>query len=49
MKKSDAAAAGRARELRETIARYDRLYYVEGRPEVSDAEYDRLFRELKEL
>ncbi|MCY2959983.1 MAG: NAD-dependent DNA ligase LigA [Planctomycetota bacterium] len=49
MKKSDAATARRVRELRETIARYDRLYYVEGTPEVSDAEYDRLFRELKEL
>ena len=35
--------------LRERIARYDRLYYVEGTPEVSDAEYDQLFRELKEL
>lgn len=47
--KSDAATARRARELRETIARYDRLYYVDGKPEVSDAEYDRLFRELVEL
>ncbi|MBK7875946.1 MAG: NAD-dependent DNA ligase LigA [Planctomycetes bacterium] len=36
-------------ELRAAIRRHDRLYYVEGRPEVSDAEYDRLFRELKAL
>jgi DNA ligase (NAD+) len=43
------SAARRARDLRAEIARHDRLYYVEGRPEVSDAEYDRLFRELQEL
>ncbi|MBL8860858.1 MAG: NAD-dependent DNA ligase LigA [Planctomycetes bacterium] len=49
MAKSDPALARRARELRATIAHHDRLYYVEGRPEISDAEYDRLFRELEEL
>ncbi len=49
MPKSEAALARRARELRETIARHDRLYYIDGAPEVSDAEYDALFRELKEL
>ena len=49
MKKSDAAKARRARELRETIVQHDRLYYVEGKPEVSDAEYDRLFSELEEI
>jgi len=47
--KSEAALARRARELRETVARNDRLYYVDGTPEVSDADYDALFRELKEL
>jgi DNA ligase (NAD+) len=31
------------------LARHDRLYHVEGRPEISDAEYDRMFRELAEL
>ena len=31
------------------MRRHHRLYYVEGAPEVSDAEYDRLFRELKGL
>lgn len=49
MSKSEVALARRARELRETITRHDRLYYVDGAPEVSDAEYDALFRELKEL
>ncbi len=39
----------RLEALRDEIRRHDRLYYVEGRPEVSDAEYDRLFRELQGL
>lgn len=38
-----------ARALRETIRRHDFLYYVENRPEIGDAEYDRLFRRLREL
>jgi DNA ligase (NAD+) len=39
----------RIAELRAEILRHDRLYYVESRPEVSDAEYDALFVELKRL
>jgi len=35
--------------LREDIRRYDRLYYVESDPEISDSEYDQLMRRLKEL
>jgi DNA ligase (NAD+) len=34
--------------LRETIRRYDFLYYVEARPEVADLEYDALMRALQE-
>ena len=41
--------AERAAFLRREIARHDRLYYVEARPEVSDADYDRLYRELETL
>ena len=35
--------------LRDEIRRHDYLYYVKARPEISDSEYDRLFRELIEL
>jgi len=44
-----ADALQRLTELREAIHQHDYLYYVEARPEVSDAEYDRLMRELREL
>jgi len=39
----------RAEELRRLIERHNRLYYVEDAPEIDDAEYDRLFRELEGL
>ena len=31
------------------IERHNRLYYLQARPEISDAEYDVLLRELQEL
>ncbi len=40
------AAAERASFLRDELRRHERLYYVLARPEVSDAEYDALSREL---
>jgi len=44
-----AKAADRARELRSLVEHHNRLYYAEDRPEITDAEYDRLFRELESL
>ena len=41
--------AARAAELRAEIRRHERLYYVEDRPEITDAEFDALMRELKGL
>src|SRR5687767_5875373 len=35
--------------LRREIEDHDRRYYAEARPAISDAEYDALFRELREL
>src|SRR5262245_35993451 len=42
-------AAQRVAELREQIHHHDYLYYVEARPEIADAEYDALARELRDL
>jgi DNA ligase (NAD+) len=42
-------AIKRIGKLRSTIRHHDYLYYVEDRPEVSDEEYDRLYRELVAL
>src|SRR3989442_9904050 len=41
--------AARAAELRRLIERANYAYYVLDKPEMSDAEYDHLFRELQEL
>lgn len=42
-------AARRIEQLRAAIRRHDRLYFVEHAPEISDVEYDRLMRELRDL
>ena len=47
MKKTQAEK--RARELRNELHRHNRLYYVEAQPEISDREYDRLYRELTDI
>ena len=41
--------AARAEELRTLLHRHSHSYYVLDRPEIPDAEYDRLFNELKAL
>ena len=43
------AARERAAQLRDEVERHNRLYYVEDAPEITDAEYDGLFNELKQL
>ena len=44
-----ASPRARAGQLRREIERHNRLYYNEAAPEVSDAEYDAMFRELQDL
>lgn len=44
-----ATPESRASELREALHQANHAYYVLDRPTLSDPEYDRLFRELKEL
>lgn len=46
---SSKEAALKVESLREEIRRHVYLYYVQARPVVDDAEYDRLFRRLQEL
>ena len=42
-------ASQKIEQLRREIEGHDRLYYGEARPEISDADYDVIFRELKAL
>ncbi|HEY1921436.1 MAG TPA: NAD-dependent DNA ligase LigA [Tepidisphaeraceae bacterium] len=44
-----ASAEQKIRKLREELERHNYLYYVEGKPAVSDREFDGLMRELIEL
>ncbi len=43
------AAELRAAELRADLERHSELYYVYGRPQISDREFDSLMRELQDL
>lgn len=45
----DSAIVCQVQNLREQIIEHDYSYYVLDSPQISDAEYDRLFRELKDL
>ena len=42
-------AASRALALRQELQRHNHLYHVLDAPEVSDAQFDALLRELREL
>ncbi len=46
---TDAEAQKRHADLATEIQRHDHAYYVEGRPLISDREYDQLFGELQKL
>ncbi len=49
MTETAAALAARAEEMRRALERASHQYYVLDAPEISDLEYDRLFRALQEL
>lgn len=46
---SDRATVAEVESLRTEIRRHDALYYRDAAPEISDLEYDRLMKRLKEL
>ncbi|MES2358849.1 MAG: NAD-dependent DNA ligase LigA [Gemmatimonadota bacterium] len=47
--KGEDSPSARAKSLREILNRASHEYYVLDKPELSDAEYDRLFRELQQI
>jgi DNA ligase (NAD+) len=47
--RSDKAAKAKAEKLRREILFHEKKYYVDNDPQISDAEFDRLVRELRDL
>ena len=48
-RKKQVDPAARSSDLREQIRKHEHAYYVLDMPEISDAEYDALFLELRRL
>ncbi|NNE90689.1 MAG: NAD-dependent DNA ligase LigA [Verrucomicrobiales bacterium] len=46
---TEVEAAAKIAELSAELDRHNRLYYIDAAPEISDLEYDKLFRELEVL
>jgi DNA ligase (NAD+) len=46
---SQQQAAEQIEQLRAEVDRHNRLYHLEDKPEISDAEYDQLYRQLVDL
>ena len=46
---SDSSPARRTAELSAELRRHEHLYYVLDAPEISDAQYDALMNELKQI
>ena len=46
---ADSRVEAEAASLRDELNRHNHLYHVLNRPEISDAQYDALFRELREI
>jgi DNA ligase (NAD+) len=49
MKMSDRDIRNEIEKLRQTIRHHDHLYYVLDKPQISDRDYDALYRKLKDL
>src|SRR5437763_16382977 len=49
MPRGSQSAADEIAKLRAEIERHNYLYYVLDQPEISDSEWDKLFRELQDL
>lgn len=49
LEEQQAEARARIQQLSQEISQHDKRYYVDAAPSISDADYDKLFRELENL